>query len=434
MMRTASILVAVLAASACANRTTSGKGSTPQPPATASATTSTSAAKNTPATNKTPAKKPSQKKKQPVVELEPLRIQVIKNKDGTEKVISFDARQLLDEGNVALTAGRNDQALARFDKLLNFFPSSRLVVPALYNAGLAHEGKRAWDAAIRRYRRLLKSSPPSRDAIDAHIRIGAVLSELQRWGTATKQFEAMLARTDLSSSDRVEGMARLGYVLVEQKNYARAEKLLEGALLYARKIRHTAPLSSTYYIAMAGYYYGRIPHRQALAIPLRVSGPGGDDQLTKDIKTKADTLRLAYDRYLVAVRLLNPYWSTAAAYQMSQMYVEFWETLVLAPVPPQLGPKNAEQYKKELHRQALVFLQKALAGHTKNVELAEAFKTSTPWSQSSRSKATEIAGILAKETSGTLVVPKRRRDGTPLPRGGTVNTRHKGYVPGRVDL
>jgi len=363
-----------------------------------------------------------------------MRIQVIRGADGTEKILAIDARSLLDEGNEALTSSRFDQALVEYNKLLNLFPNSRLVIAALYNAGLAHEGKSEWDAAIRRYRRLLKASPPSRDAIDAQLRIGAVESELQRWGAATKQFEALLARTDLSSSDRIEGLARLGYVLVERKSYARAETLLEGALLYAKKVRTTAPISSTYYIAMAAYYYARIPHRQALAIPVHVGGPGGDARLTKELKAKADTLREAYDRYLVAVNLLNPYWSTAAAYQMSQMYKEFWDALVLAPIPPQLGPKNAERYSRELHRQARIFLQKALAGHTKNVELAEAFKTSTPWSQASRAWATKIAGILAKETAGTLVTPKKRIDSTPAPKGGTVHGSGKGYVPGRVEL
>src|SRR5690606_24292397 len=108
------------------------------------------------------------------------------------------------------------------------------------------------------------------------------------------------------------------------------------------------------------------------------------------------------------LKIRNVYWATAAGYQLSQIYKELWDDVVLAPVPTQLRAEAAEYYVKEVHDRVRIFLEKAMSGHTKNVQLAEAYKTSTAWSEASRRRAAEIADILARETGGELVKPDRR--------------------------
>ena len=363
--------------------------------------------------------------------LDPIRIRVVgKNDKGEPELIAFDARGLLDEGNEALSSGQLSVALARYRALIQEFPRSELVTPALYNVGLVFERMRKFDQAIKAYRKVIAHDAKSRDAVDGHVRIGAVLGQKRRFAEAAKEFERMLDRTDLRPNDRVEGMARLGWVLLEQKLYARAEAVLKEARDYYRRTSSSVDFDTNYFGAMAGYYLGQIPHRQAMAVPLRVVA--GHKQLERDIDQKVGLLLTAYDRYHETVKVYNAYWSTAAGYQMSQMYKEFWDAIVLAALPPHLTPAQAKRYTAELHRRGMMFLKKALEGHGQNIELAKAFKTTTEWSEASRVRANEITAILARETSGEFVKPVP--DATGL-TGQLKRTPHPdSYVPAPVQL
>jgi tetratricopeptide (TPR) repeat protein len=92
-----------------------------------------------------------------VVELEPMRIDVVETPTGQE-AHAYDARSLLEEGNEALILHKYDDALAAYDHLFKDFPDSKLVPPALFNAGQALEGKEDWAGAADRYRRLLREA------------------------------------------------------------------------------------------------------------------------------------------------------------------------------------------------------------------------------------------------------------------------------------
>ena len=361
-----------------------------------------------------------------VYDLEPMRIEVVGTDAAGEPVLEvFDARTLLDRGNDALARGRPDDALADYQRLLAQFPDSSLAPAARYNIGLALEARNEHDEALARYRTLAADAALGRDSIDAHKRLAAVLAELQRWIEAREALDALLARSDLTHSDRIEGMARAGYVAIEQKDYAAAELVLGEALDYYDEL--TVSLESNDFVAMCHYYMAQIPHRQFQAMPMRLP----DEQLERDLDAKSKLLALAYDRYVDALQVQNAYWATAAGYQMSEIYKEFWDDIVLAPIPPQLGPDAAEYYVLEVHAEVRVLLEKAMNGHVRNVELADAYKTSTVWSDASRQRAAAIAQILARESEGEMVRPEPMAE-RAVPVGSSVAPGE--YVPARVEL
>jgi hypothetical protein len=360
-----------------------------------------------------------------VIDLDPIRIEVVGRDDGgAPNLEAFDAGSLLDDGNEAMAEERYDDAILRYEKLLAVFADSHLAPAAIYNIGLAYEAKGEHVAAISQYQILAKKREVGRDSIDAHLRIGSVFAEIQRWGDARRALQEFLRRSDLTHSDTVEAMARLGYVAVEQKDYAAAEAVLRDAIAYYEKL--TGPLDKNYFIAMSYYYLAQIPHRQFRAIPMRLP----DAQLKKDLDAKAELVLLAYDRYIDALKIQNVYWATAAGYQLSQIYKEFWDDIVLAPTPKQLSEEAAKYYVQEVHEGVLIFLEKALAGHNKNLELAEAYKTSTSWSEASRARSAEIAAILARESAGQLVTPERKSE---QPSGEPLAQRAE-YMPARIEL
>ena len=361
-----------------------------------------------------------------VIDLEPIRIEVVGHDPaGDPELQAFDARSLLDNGNAAMAEDRFDDAIGQYQKLLSIFPDSRLAPSAVYNIGLAHEAKDDYDAAIEQYRILARNDQLGREAIDAHMRIGGILAESKRWVDAAQALREVLARTDLTHSNKIEAMARLGYVSLEQKDYTNAESVLSEATQYYEKL--TTGLESNYFIAMSYYYLAQIPHRQFRAWPMRLP----DEQLKKDFAQKTNLVALAYDRYVTAVQIQHAYWATASGYQLSQIYKEFWDDIMLAPIPEHLVPDAREIYQRELHQQVRVLLEKAVDGHSKNVELSEAYRTTTPWSEASRTRAADIAEILARESSGELVIPKPSKE----PQNGASQPASQGeYMPQRIEL
>ncbi len=112
-----------------------------------------------------------------VYDLEGMRIEVAGRSAGGEpELVAYDAQSLLDAGNDALARGQPDQAMAHYEKLVQAFPTSRLLPAAIHNLGLAHEARGEHEQAIAQYRRLAEDPALDRDAVEAHQRIAAVLA------------------------------------------------------------------------------------------------------------------------------------------------------------------------------------------------------------------------------------------------------------------
>jgi tetratricopeptide (TPR) repeat protein len=371
----------------------------------------------------------------PMIELEPLRIDVVKSAGGEEHRV-YDARTLLEEGNDALMQRRYDEAITAFDHLIVDFPDSRLVVPALYNAGLALEGKRDFDGAIERYQRLVATVPRSSpDFVDAQFRLGSVLAERERYAESAQVFEAILDRTDLGPSDRVEALARLGFALLETQDYAGTEEVLRSALAYVQDIQTTTPLESDYFSAMCQFYLGEIAHRRFGHHPLRYP----EEQLAHDIAQKSELFLLARDRFIKAVEYKNPYWATGAVYQIGAMYLEFWKEFMAVGIPANLSPEAAKEYVKLVNQNEELrrLLEKAILYHDRNITMAKNARVQSPWVDASVEAVDTVRQILARQQAGEVIMPGSREGaiaGPGDPAGSGETAPAPDYLPARTVL
>ena len=336
----------------------------------------------------------------PVTDLETIKLQVVGHTAaGDPEVEAVAPAALLEAGNAALRDGHQDDALAQYRRLVSEFPTSRLAPVALYNIALVYEARGDLAAAIAAYRELVAAYPTGRTSLDAHMRIAALQAEHQQWPAAADTLAAVLARTDLTHADRVEGLARLGYVELERGRLDAAEATLGKAV---DVWRHAQRIDDPYYVAMAHYYLGEVAHRRFLAAPMRLP----DDQLRRDIAAKEALAVRAYDRWKEALGFDNPYWATASGYQMSQIFYELWRSAVSAPYPQGLASAARDYYVAEVHRLVAGDLTKALDGHQMNVKLARAYGVETTWSQASRERAAEILGVMAREAQGPVAAAR----------------------------
>jgi tetratricopeptide (TPR) repeat protein len=338
------------------------------------------------------------------IDVEPVRVEVAPDGRGGTRVAMFDARELFDQAGAALDADQYDRALGLYDRMVSSFPDSRLVPPAMFNAGLALEGKRDLVAAVARYLDIARRWPATRLALDAHIRAAAALAQLSRWSDALRALDEVASRGDLSDADRIELHARRGYVLVESRRYAEAERALNAAIELAPRVPRVPRdrrLAGDSFVAMARYYLGDIARRQSAAVRLRLP----EAQLERDIEERARIVLVAQRRFEDTIRVGNLHWATAAGYQLGALQEEMWRALIGAPVPPRLTVEEAKLYIAEVRALARAHLEKALAAHQMNVRVAEHNSTPTPWSESSRLRVSEIRKVLADATSGASRLP-----------------------------
>lgn len=362
-----------------------------------------------------------------VIVVEPMRIEVIRDEDGNEQVIARDARGLFDEANDSLALGNYEVAIALYDEVIADFAESSLAPPSIYNAGLALEALGRVDEAVARYQALANRKGSGEEGIDGRIRAAALLAEHERWGEALTALDAMLAVPTLSKANRLEAMARRGYVLVEAKDFAAAEKQLDETILYFTSKERGRRLfdDDNYFGVMAHFYLGDIPRRQFDAIAIRLP----ESQMGRDVEAKANLLILADERFDDVVRLEHPYWSTAAGFRKADMQREFWVALMRAPVPPHLGELAAKLYVKEVHEQARSLLEKALSIHGKNVKLSSLYKVPTQWSAASASEVVRLTELVGREKAGELV----SADELTGPRNAE-QADSQSYIPSRIEL
>jgi tetratricopeptide (TPR) repeat protein len=362
------------------------------------------------------------------MELEPIRIDVVETKEGLVSK-SYDAATLLDDGNDALLLKRYDEALAAYDHLLADFPESKLVIPALYNSALALEGKTEWLAAADRFRRLLALAPTgSKDVLEAQMKLGAVLAEGQRFSESAAVYRKVLERDDLQPAERIEALARLGFGLVETRDFTAGEEVLRSAIAYFREISGTTNLDNTYYVAMAQFYLAEIPHRQFGAIPLRYP----EAQLGKDVEQKSQLFLLARDRYVKTVDFRSGYWATAAVYQVGAMYKQYWEQWMAVPIPSDLTPDESKEYVKQVNEQEYLrkLLEKSMLFHERNVSFSREKNVQSEWSDASAKEVEMVREILARQMRGDYIAPGTAAEAASAPK----SERPASYVPSRIDL
>jgi tetratricopeptide (TPR) repeat protein len=371
------------------------------------------------------------------VELEPMRVDVVETPHGQE-AHAYDARSLLDEGNEALMLHKWDDALAAYDHLLADFPDSRLIWPALWNAGQALEGKEDWAGAASRYRRIVNEAPDvpdtKEDRRNAHFRLAAVLAESGQYAESGHTLERVLAWDDLEPEPRVEALARLGFSLLETKDYGGAEEVLRSAIAFYQDKAAAVRFESPYYVAMAQFYLGEIPHLQFLDIPLRYP----EEQMRRDVEQKSQLFLLARDRYVKTVDFKSPYWATAAVFQVATIYKEFWDQWMAVPIPGDFNPDEAREYTKQVNEQSDLrkLLEKSLFFHEKNIAMAKNARVDTAWSRQSETDAEVVRELIARQQRGDYVLPGLRSGLTPKsisPDSASAPQRDV-YIPPRFDL
>src|SRR5262249_39979015 len=219
-------------------------------------------------------------------------------------------QEVLDDATLFQRAGddlaqkRYAEAARKYDTLLQSFPGSRLVLPALYNAGLAYEGKDEYATAAERYRALSERFPDTKDAVDARYKLGACYAELKNWPASKEAYARLYERTDLSLSDRLEALARRGYAEFNLRDVGTAERTFRQVLALFHEHETEERLDTDFFVAMAQYHLGAVAQARYDAIALHLP----EQKMAAEMELKAGLLLDAQAKYIKTVRVGNAHW------------------------------------------------------------------------------------------------------------------------------
>ena len=264
--------------------------------------------------------------------MEPIKIEAVKGPDGVH-IESFDAAELFEQGGAALSEKRYDDAITAYDRLLKEFADSRYTKAALYNCGLAYQGKKDWPAAIARFKVLSDqygddARRQGRAVPDGRVLRGA--GELADLGRGVRADPAAQG-PERRRQDRGAGAARVRPVQAQGPGHRRADVQVGAGLLPARSSSQER-LQTDFYLGLCKYHLGEIPHERFRAAPLRLP----EKQMRTDMEEKARLLLFAQRQYIDTIKLGNPQWASASGYQVASLYEEFYDAFIHAPMPPEL--------------------------------------------------------------------------------------------------
>jgi tetratricopeptide (TPR) repeat protein len=320
------------------------------------------------------------------VEMEPMVFQA--HPSGEVELV--DAASIFERAGAAYRDQHFDVATQLFDRVVSEYPDSRYVVPALYNAGLSLEAQHDIDGAIARYRRITVEHKDHKDVLDAWYRMGLVFSDAKNYAAAADIYAQILGRKDLSLPDRIEAMARRGVAQFAQKDLIASERTFRETLAWYRGHETEERLDNDFFLAQAAYYLGEVAHAQYRALPVRLP----EKQLAKDLEAKARLLLVAQSRFIDAMKVNHVEWATAAGFQIGELYREFYDDIVGAPVPPELKGEARDVYQEEVRKQVKTLLQKAISIHEKNVLMAERLGEDNEWVRRSNQQMEQLRKLL----------------------------------------
>ena len=335
-----------------------------------------------------------------VVEMEALRIVAKQGEEGEYSFDAYDAEELFAKANEALDAGKCDQAVPLYDKLVQEFASSRYTSAALYNAGLCLAQLEQKEPALAHFEKLIEELPDSPDVKHAIFQAGHLNVALERWPAAVARADSLLERTDLDVDERVEAMTMRAQALLGQKQLEEAERQADQALAYQRT--RAPELGDPYWIGAANFVVAEAIRMRAEAMTF----PNTTQEEQRAILVKRAQLLLDAQRaYFDTIRSTNAHWAAASGNRIGAMYDTLWHDIMAAPVPESLSPEAKLVYPQELAKLIKPLLRHAIRYWELTLMMVERTGVQTEWAEATKRDLERTRALLLEQPPGPGGLP-----------------------------
>lgn len=351
------------------------------------------------------------------VEMEELRITAKRSGDGYSFEV-YDAKDLFDRATALLNAQKCTDAVALYDKVAAEFEGGPYASASLYNAGLCLQALGDFAGAATHYAALRDRYPSSDDRQDASFQLAEVLVQLERWDDVIKVADELLAHEDLSSSERLEGMARRSQALLGKGLLEEADRYARGALSFYRTRPAEDAIKDDFFAAACNYVLADSFRQRAQ----KMEFPPGLEEQKKVLVRRAELLLEAQREYFNTISLNNLdnyYWAAASGYRIGNMYDELWHAVMSAPVPANLKGDGESVYREELAKLIKPLIRHAIRYWELTLMFMERTNIRGAWADKTAADLERVRGLLLQQPEGTGGLPAVDPDPAPPPPAST---------------
>jgi len=317
--------------------------------------------------------------------------------DLTERLAAAVYRQ----GEAKRKAGDEAGAAADFLRVATAAPGSKVVPTAQYDAAASLINVKQWDQAISVMEAYRRDYPKSEFGADITRKLAVAYVEAGRGAMAAAEFEKIAAapaedpavareatlraadlydkagnparttvmleqfvqRYPVPVSDAMEARARLADLAEKSGNVARLDYWRE-AIIKADAAAGAGRTDRTRSLAAAARLAQAQPARDAFRA-VRLTAP-----LKKSLVAKKQAMETALAGYKAVVAYDIAATTTAATYEMAELYRTLAKDLLASERPKKLSAEEREQFDSLLEEQAFPFEEQAIAIHEVNAKRA----------------------------------------------------------------
>ncbi len=326
--------------------------------------------------------------------MDPMEFASTRTPDGVV-VDVIDPEILFQEGTQAWEEKRWEDAVRKFGFILDRFPKSRFVRPALYNRGLALLSAPRPGEAARDFDEYLRLYPDDPDIADTLLKTGQAWQESGEWAKAVQVLTRRLALLPFSLLQEIETRSRLARALRMLGRYEESRDQVALVQAIADRNATRPEVQGSYFAAMASFEGAEAWHDLFTRIKFILP----TDRMEKDLTDKATLFLKAQSEYLRTMRMRNVYWGVQAGIRMGRMYEEFYDDIMHAEVPTEFGKDELSVYMGELRRKARPLVAKAVAAYERNISLGKMYGARDEWLGDMAIRLARLRQILV-ESSG----------------------------------
>jgi tetratricopeptide (TPR) repeat protein len=279
---------------------------------------------------------------------------------------AYDASMLFERASQSLRAQRCDEAIALYERLIREFPDNTRVPTSQFNRGQCLQRLERLPEAVDAMRAAARAPRDAELSHDAWFRVAVLGERASRPEWVTESTEALLARTDLSLSERTEALARRASALLAQGARDEAERAAEQAIALAPTPESVAALGDDTYAAQARVVLAEVFRTRASDVRYQIEDPSAEEAITRRVQLVTHAHVLFND----AIRAGNPLWAAAAGYHIGEMYRDLYHAIVDAPTPTDWDAPARRIYRRRTGERLRPLLQGALRSWEATLSMA----------------------------------------------------------------
>lgn len=330
-----------------------------------------------------------------------------KGKEAAEKQNEKAAEALFVMGAIFESRADFDRAASYFERLAeDKYRDRPQSADAVYNAGVLREAMEQWGKAIEVYEKYVDlygkgtvEADVAKNVRTIRLRTAYLEKEQEDWKASLKRFERFLKDSkDVTPAEKIEVYTEIG-LLHEKIGGKRWEKNQDDAFkkvfdtfgklpddMKKESGKSQEQRKAEYYVSQAKFHQAERIYREFENVKLEYPM----SKLIKRLTTKGELEQKAEQIYFDIIAMKSPFWVSAAAYRIGQMYHDFSNNLYNLPMPEGLTPDQEDMYRMQLDEYAFPLQEKALAAFQRARELALELEAYNEWSSKSSAMISQL--------------------------------------------